>query len=105
MFVPGGGNYDLLDHEPSPTAITDALPPMSTDTPAMDLSPMDSADLTPPDLRADGAPPTSAVSLDLSGGDGAPQPSMQVLPEPSAGIVALIAGGIGLSRQRRRKSI
>lgn len=98
----GANNYDLLDHDAPPaTPISDALPPASFETPAMDLVAMDGAELISPDLRSVDAPPTPAAPLDLGDGGSPPQPSMQVLPEPSAGLVALVAGLVGFARRRR----
>jgi hypothetical protein len=93
--LPGGNTYDLLDHDaPSPTPITDEIP----------LSEDQIGGLFAPPQPVDGEliVPVSDPQIRGLGTLPPPQPAMQLLPEPTGGLVAVIAAVFGLSRRRRR---
>jgi hypothetical protein len=93
----GDGSYDLLKHgAPAPTPITDAMSP---------ATPSDGASFNLPAAGdADGVPApaqTGTVQSVLPSGSNDPQPALSTLPEPSVGLVALVAGMFGLARRHR----
>ncbi|CAN5562465.1 hypothetical protein BH09PLA1_BH09PLA1_00940 [soil metagenome] len=102
--LPGGSSYDLLDHDaPSPTPIADDMPPVSDEVPSLGAPAIRDDQFLPPVLSDEQIQPSPVAAMQLLGMTRSPlTPSMQVLPEPSAAIVALIAGAIGLARRRRQ---